>query len=213
MSLDDTLLSPDLENYLQSLFPHTCPVLDGMHALAREKDFPIVGPLVGKLLRVLTVATGANRIFEMGSGFGYSAYWFLQGLPPGGSIVLTDGSSGNKTLAEGFLRPFDQGRVTYEVGVAQDILPRYDGPFDIVYVDVDKEGYPDCVDLAHDKLRPGGLLIHDNMLWFGRVWDGADDRPSTQGIRRATEKLSDPTRWHSTLIPLRDGVTLSAKRG
>lgn len=213
MSIDDTLLGADLERYLQSLFPVESKTLAEMENLARKKNFPIVGPLVGKLLRLMAEITAPRRVFEMGSGYGYSAWWFLRGMPEGALIVLTDGDAANLKMAQKFLQGYATHQKRFELGLAQDALAKETEPFDIIYVDVDKQQYPDCVRLAHDKLRPGGLLIMDNMLWSGAVWNPDDQRPSTEGIRKATTLLSKGTQWRPVLVPFRDGVVVARKVG
>src|SRR5262249_49461759 len=184
-----------------------------MEVLARERRFPIVGPLVGRLLSVLTRSIGARRVFELGSGYGYSALHFARAVGEQGEVHCTDLSPENVGLAEGFLkRAGVWGRVTYHREDAATALRRVGGSWDIIYNDIDKEGYPEIVDLAHAHLRSGGLFITDNVLWYGRVLPGEDDgTPSTRGVKAFTERLLKHPGFLATIEPTRDGVAVALK--
>lgn len=204
---------PDIDAYLASVLPPPDPVLTEMEERADRRDFPIVGPQVGTLLYILARSLSAKRIFEMGSGFGYSALWFVRALPPGGRLIATDREPANREAALEFLaKAGRQDAVDFRVGDAVEILGREPGPFDILFVDMDKERYPAAHELAHAKLRPGGLLIADNMLWFGRVLSETQD-PATRGIRTLTEKLQADRDFTFTIVPIRDGVGLAYYHG
>ena len=188
------------------------PLLTEMHALAAERGFPIVGPEVGRFLAQLVHLTGARRIFELGSGFGYSALWFGRALPEDGEIVCTDGNPANLDLARDFHgRAGIREKVTYLAGHAQDLLQVTPGLFDIVFCDVDKEQYPEVYDLLRGHLRVGGAFVIDNLLWSGRVADPGDDEASTLGVRAFTARMWDSPEYLSSLLPIRDGVGLSVR--
>lgn len=200
-----------LDGYLEALIPARPDEVARMEAYAAERRFPIIGPHVGRLLALLARATGARRVFEMGSGYGYSAYWFLTGMPEDGRIVLTDGDAANRERAAEHLDALGfAGRYEFHVGIAQEILCGERGPFDIVYNDIDKEQYPDVIDLAVSKLRPGGLFITDNVLWSARVATD-DDAPSTIAIRAFNERLFARADAFSAIVPLRDGLAVAVK--
>ncbi|MFQ5701342.1 MAG: O-methyltransferase, partial [Acidobacteriota bacterium] len=133
-------------------------------------------------------------------------------------VVHTDTSAENSRMAGELLaRAGLAERVRFEVGDAREILQRAitrgDGvPFDIVFNDIDKSQYPDVLPLARRALRPGGLLICDNMLWFGRVLRPEPDDAATQGVLALTRSLQTATDFVTTLVPIRDGVTISARR-
>ncbi|MCZ7584430.1 MAG: class I SAM-dependent methyltransferase [Deltaproteobacteria bacterium] len=148
-----------LDGYLNQLIPEREGVLAEMEAVAKENNFPIIGPHVGRLLAILARATGAKRIFEMGSGYGYSAAWFAQGLAPGGRIVCTDGSPRNRDKAMDYLERLGAAeRVDFRVGNAIDLLRKERKRYDIIYNDIDKEQYPEAADVAATRLRPG--IVH-----------------------------------------------------
>jgi len=208
------IVDPAIERYLHELSNPRDPILREMEVLAAERRFPIVGPMVGRLLHLLTRLVRARRVIELGSGFGYSAYWFARALPPGGSVILTDRDGRQAAEAASFLeRGGYADRVRIEVGDALEIIDRVGGEFDIVFNDIDKAEYPRVLDKAAAALRPGGLLISDNMLWFGAVLDEAPSDPATRGVQELTRLLYASPEFETVLIPLRDGVTVSTYRG
>jgi predicted O-methyltransferase YrrM len=186
-------------------------VLTDMERQAAERDFPIVGPLVGRMLCLLAWSIGARRILELGSGFGYSAYWFARALPEDGELILTEASAQNLAQAKKFFR---QGgvrcRVRFELGDAFEILDRLPGEFDIIFNDVDKEQYPAAFHKAVPRLRRGGYFLSDNMLWGGRVVDDVTDA-TTRGVVELTKLLFQAPNLYTTILPIRDGVSVSLK--
>jgi predicted O-methyltransferase YrrM len=206
------ILDPAILHYLNSLTPPRDSTLQQMERIAAEKRFPIIGPLVGRLLFQLALLTRARRIFELGSGYGYSAIWFARGLQPGGRIICTDGSRENAALAARFFKQADiEGLVDYRTGDALSLLAKEPGSFDIILNDVDKHEYPEVFRQAVPRLKRGGLLITDNTLWQGRVV-GDDNALSTVGVRAFNRLAFQSKEVLTTLIPLRDGVALSIKR-
>ncbi len=205
------LVHPEIERYLAELFPTDDPVLKEMERLAAKERFPIVGPLVGRLLAQMARLISARRVFEFGSGFGYSAYWFLKGMDGKGTVVLTDDEAENARRAKEFLsraKFADQAEI--EVGDAHELIDRQRGPFDIIFIDCEKARYPDACEKALPKLRPGGLLLADNVLWFGEVIKRSED-PSVLGIQRFTHRIVNDPGLFTTILPLRDGVSISLK--
>jgi caffeoyl-CoA O-methyltransferase len=208
------IVDPRIEDYLRRLYDDGDAVRREMEDLARERSFPIVGPLVGRHLAVLTRAIGARRVFELGSGYGYSALHFARAVGPEGEVYCTELSEENVRLAEGFLtRAGVWSRVRYHREEATAALRRVGGTWDIVYNDIDKDGYPATVELAFAHLRPGGLFITDNVLWSGRVLEGQDDgTPSTRGVKEFTRRLLAHPGFLTAIDPTRDGVAVALKR-
>lgn len=183
------------------------PVLLEMEQLAEERGFPIVGRVVGVTLELLASSIRARRVFEMGSGFGFSAYWFARAVGETGEVYLTDTDPENAKQAEDFLtraRLWD--RCHFLVQDAVTALAATEGDFDVVYNDVDKEGYPAAWDLARTKIGPGGLYLCDNVLWSGRVADEDDHSPSTEAIRAHNEAVFADPDFIASIVPTRDGV-------
>jgi predicted O-methyltransferase YrrM len=211
--MTDTIVNPRIEEYLRRLYDDGDPVRREMEVLARERRFPIVGPLVGRHLVVLARAIGARRVFELGSGYGYSALHFARAVGVGGEVHCTELAEENVRLAEGFLRRAGVwDRVRYHQEEATAALKRVGGTWDIVYNDIDKDGYPPTVELAFEHLRPGGLFITDNVLWSGRVLDGEDDgTPATRGVRDFTRRLLAHPGFVTAIDPTRDGVAVALK--
>ena len=205
------ITAPEIERYIQNLYPAEDPVLREMEALAKKNDFPIIGPLVGRLLYQLTHMISAKRIFELGSGFGYSAFWFSLALPRDGQIFLTDGSKTNLKQAKDFLIKANLAHLaTFHSGNALQILKKSSGPFDIILMDIDKEEYPKAIPIIKSKLCVGGLLITDNLLWSGRVLERSGE-PSTMAIKKYNRNLFNDCDFISTLMPVRDGVGVSLR--
>src|SRR3989454_12584842 len=133
------IVNPAIEEYLRRVAPPSEEVPVEMERLADRRRFPIVGPLVGRLLYVLARSIGARDVFECGSGFGYSAYWFARALPEDGRVILTEGSAENCASARGFLgRASLMGKAVIEKGDALELLPRYPGPLEIIFCDIGK---------------------------------------------------------------------------
>lgn len=206
-----SIVNQAIEKYLLELNPPNDPVLREMERLAAPGNFPIVGPLVGRLLYQMALITKAKRIFEMGSGFGYSAYWFARALGEDGEIICTDGSKQHARQAEEFFKKGGlRAKMRFEVGDALDIIDRTAGEFDIVFNDIDKPFYPKAFERALPRLKVGGLLITDNVLWGGAVVTD-DAAPSTLGVKEYTRLIYESSDLFTTIIPIRDGVSISVK--
>ncbi len=206
------MYSDKLDSYLTEMLPPRPPVVMEMEKLAEQKKFPIIGPQVGRLLALFAQTTGASQIFEMGSGYGYSAFWFGLGLAEGGKITLTDGSENNRDQALDYLSRLGiTEKIDFQVGDAMAILRANPGPFDIIYNDVDKEQYPDAYRAAVEKLKPGGLFITDNVLWDGKVADNDPDE-TTKSILEFNRLMFADERLFCSIIPIRDGLMVARRR-
>jgi predicted O-methyltransferase YrrM len=185
-----------------------------MERIARRTDFPIIGPAVGQLCYLLARMIGARRVFELGSGFGYSTAWFARAVKENGGgevhhVVWDEELSQRARKHLAVLRLDDV--VRYTVGEAVQALRGVDGPFDIIFNDIDKRGYPDSLPVIESKLRSGGLLITDNLLWDGRIFDRKDRSADTQGVRKLTRLVFNSSVWTASIVPIRDGVLVARK--
>lgn len=212
------IVDPRIETYMASrLARFDEPVLLEMEALARERRFPIVGRNVGVTLEVLARAVGARRVAELGSGFGYSAYWFARAVGPDGEVHCTDGDPENeRAAAEHLARAGLVDRIRYHVGDAVDELGRLEPPFDVVYNDVDKDGYPAAWRAAREVVRVGGLYVCDNVLWYGRVTGEEPltdewERTTTEAVLEHNRLVAEDERYVSTIVPTRDGVLVAVR--
>lgn len=211
-------VAPEIERYLYDLVePRTDdPVLKAMEVRAKERNFPIVGRLVGMFLKQMAMLIGAKRVFEFGSGYGYSAWWFAQAVGFKGEVYCTDGSPANRDLAEDYLRRAGVwDRIRFKVGRAQEIFQTTEGEFDICYNDVDKGDYPEVWHLARKRIRPGGLYIADNALWYGRVAvkDPVDAVPGwTEAICEHNRLIFADPEFETFINPIRDGVLVARRQ-
>jgi predicted O-methyltransferase YrrM len=206
------LIPPGLDAYIKELLPARDPVLAEMEAYAAKHDVPIVGPAVGALLQILTRSIGADRVFEMGSAIGYSTAFFAQAVGRGGQVFYSDGDAAKAEQARGYLQRMDLlERVSIKVGDAVASLEATTGYFDVVFIDVDKDGYPRALQAAAPRIRRGGYLLADNVLWSGKVADGNVTDPATDGIRQFNEILFSLQEFKSVIVPLRDGVAIARR--
>lgn len=209
------LLDEDVSAYIRRLcdrFDH--PVLTQMEKLAEQKGFPIVGRVAGVALEVLARSVHARRVFELGSGFGFSAYWFARAVGPGGEVVLTDNDPQNVTLARDHLERaglIDRCRLI--TADALEALEQSAGEFDVIYCDIDKDDYPRAFHLAAERLRVGGYYICDNVLWSGRVARQDQGDARTRAIRQHNEAVFSDGRFLTTIVPIRDGLVAALRIG
>lgn len=213
--MSQDLISPHLGAYLDELVPERPPELQRMEEIARERDFPIIGPACGHLCYQIARMIGARTVFELGSGYGYSTAWFARAVSEngGGTVHHVVWDAELSEQARGHLKALGlDGVVRYSVSEAVEALRSEAGPFDLIFNDIDKHAYPESLGAIEEKLRPGGVLVIDNMLWRGRIFDEGDTSPETSGVREVTRLLTRSPRWTSSLIPIRDGVIVAVRR-
>ncbi|MDD2724938.1 MAG: O-methyltransferase [Methylovulum sp.] len=210
-------VNPIIENYLLNLTHNTDhPVLAEMEALAEKNNFPIVGRLVGVFLESMAKMVNARRVFEFGSGYGYSAYWFAKAVGAQGQIICTEADFLNQEKAKNYLVAAGLwDRVDFQVGMAQDVFARTDGLFDICYNDADKGDYPEIWLMVKTRIRPGGLYIADNVLWRGRV---AMEKYTdvfngwTEAIKTHNQLIFNDPEFDAFINPTRDGVMVARRK-
>jgi predicted O-methyltransferase YrrM len=210
---------PDaVEHYLSSLNHVADPVLLEIARVGRDRDLPLVDAEVGALLRVLALAAGATRILEIGTAIGYSGIWLAGALPATGSLLTMEMNTERAREARAnFERAGLADRVNVIVGDAALMLAKVAGPFDIIFQDGDKQLYSPLLDRLVALLRPGGLLITDNVLWDGEVVPRFVPTPQrnpadTHAIAEYNERLAKHPALITTVVPLRDGVAVSVKK-
>jgi predicted O-methyltransferase YrrM len=210
-------VNPAIENYMRGLVHQTDhPVLTEMEALAQQHNFPIINRLVGAFIETLAKTIGARRVFEFGSGYGYSAYWFAKAVGTEGQVYCSDGNPDYKEQAKRYLSTAGLwDRIDFKSGMAQVIFSQTDGLFDICYNDVDKGDYPEIWGMAKDRIRPGGLYIADNVLWHGRVAldNFVDVVPGwTEAILEHNQLVFNDPEFDAFINPTRDGVLVARRK-
>ena len=204
-----------VQEYIASLIPPRELELHKMEVYAEENNFPIIGPACGYYCYQLARIIGAKSIFELGSGYGYSTAWFAKAVRENGGGVV------HHTVWDEELSKRAQNHLSllgladlvhFHNAEAVETLRQTDGPFDIIFNDIDKDGYPDSLPVTKDKLRRGGLLIIDNMIWHGQTLDPNDHEPTTEAIRRFTRDITTDLDWIVSLVPMRDGMIVAYKK-
>jgi predicted O-methyltransferase YrrM len=202
------ITDPRIEEYLMGLAPEEEPALLEMERRAKELAFPIVDRLVGRLLYLLTRLRQPRLVVELGSGFGYSAWWFARAISIMGKVVMTDYSPTNIAYARTMFQKSGLiDRLDFRVGNALEIGRDY-RDIDILFIDLDKHQYREAVEAMIPRLSPNALVIADNALWYGRVAEGDDD-PETRGIREFNDFMTGRKDFFTTILPLRDGVMVA----
>ncbi len=209
------LLPPRVRDHLDSLVPARSAEMQAMEAYAKETSFPIIGPASGYFAYQIARLIGARQVFELGSGFGYSTAWFCQAVQEngGGTVHHVVWSEELSQRARRHLEALGfADLVRYHVSEAVERLRETDGPFDLIFNDIDKHAYPDSLPVIREKLRPGGVLIIDNMLWHGRIFDPDDHSADTEGVREFTRRITSDPGWIASLVPIRDGLIVAYKK-
>ena len=210
---------PDaVERYLAGLNRGGDAVLAGIANAGAARNLPLVDAEVGALLHVLAIAAGATRILEIGTAIGYSGVWLARALPPGGMLLTIEMNADRAQEArENFAKAGLADRVSVIVGDAARMIAKVSGPFDLIFQDGDKQLYVPVLDRLVALLRPGGLLVTDNVLWDGDVVPGFREKPShggddAQAIAGYNERLASHPSLSTAIVPLRDGVSISVKK-
>lgn len=222
--MSDNVVTPVAAALAREIGPARDDVLREMDDRAERTGFPTVGPEVGGWFAALAELVGAQRIFEFGSGFGYSAYWFARALPRDGEVVLTEIDADELEAAQEY---FERGgftdRAYFEHGDAIDIVAEYDGPFDVVLIDNEKERYAEAFEAVRPKLQTGSLVLADNAVDAGHV-DGdevlgllrgesvSDPGSGSEGIAEYLGLVRGLEGFETVLLPLGEGVAVTRKQ-
>jgi caffeoyl-CoA O-methyltransferase len=201
-----------IDDYLYRIAAPRDVLLERMEEYADSHAVPIIGPLVGRLLYNLAKASQSRRILEIGTAIGYSGIWLARAVAPvKGSITTIDMDPervkiANKNISEAGL----QKSVKVIEGNALKVLPTLKEEFDMIFLDSDKDVYPDAFKLSLPKLRRGGLFVADNALWGGDVAKGGKSK-DTQSMIKFNRLVSESPGMSTVIVPLRDGVLISLK--
>jgi caffeoyl-CoA O-methyltransferase len=205
------IVKPAVEEYLHHMQEPPTKLLKDMGASGIKRGFPIIGPLVGRVCEQLARGIGAKTVFEMGSGFGYSTAWFARAVGPKGRVVHTEMDAAKAKEAQNWLSKEGLEKcVEFRTGDALEVLREDAGSYDVIFIDIDKEGYPDAWHLACKRVRVGGLIITDNTLWSGKVTKAPKDA-ATKGVVEYNRLAFGDANFLTTLLPIRDGVAVSLR--
>lgn len=207
-------LAKNLEDYVQN---HSEKEPELLEQLVRETHLKVLQPRMlsgvyqGRLLALLSKLMAPKHILEIGTYTGYSALCLAEGLQEGGRIDTIDVNEELANIQRRYFNASGYGaQIKQHLGNAANIIPTLSGTFDFVFIDADKEQYPLYFDLIVDRVRTGGLIIADNVLWSGKVIEKATDE-ATQSLQLFNKKVVDDTRVETVILPIRDGLTLMRK--
>lgn len=219
-------VAEDVRRFARAVGPQPDSVLEEMRGYGEEIGFPIIGPEVGGWLQLLARMVDARRIFEFGSGFGYSAYWFAQALPPDGEIVLTEVDAEELDRAREYL---DRGNLAeyavFEHGDSLETISKYEGPFGVVLIDIAKHEYKTAFEAVHEKVASGGIVVADNMMRatnieFETLVRSVENDTTTREMNRQTQGIADylacvdtDSHFETAILPLGNGVAVSCRTG
>jgi predicted O-methyltransferase YrrM len=206
------IVNQQVEGYMRSLLDrYDDPVLIEMEAEAERRGFPAVGRIVGVTLELLARSIRARRVFELGSGFGYSAYWFARAVGAGGEVHATENDPENVGAGEAWLDRAGLGeRVVWHTGDALASFGEVGGEFDVVFVDIDKREYPGAWRAASARIRIGGLYIADNALGTGSTNILQEDETAAF-IREHNALVANDDRFVSAIVPTREGDLVAVR--
>ena len=204
-------------DYLSGLRRDPHELLAAIDQQGRGEGLPLVYPDTGALLHTLARSCGARRILEIGTAIGYSTLWLATALPPGGTVMTMEFDAARAARARDHFGAAGYAeRINVIVGDATRFLHKVGGPFDLIFQDSDKQLYEPMLDRLIELLRPGGLLIADNVLWNGEVIPGYVNEKKyseadTLAIVSFSRKIANDPRLYTSFLQVGDGVSVSVK--
>ncbi len=205
------------EKYLRE---HSSPQSEALEWIEKQTNirtnYPrmLSGAVQGRLLTILAEISNARNVLEIGTFTGYSATCLAYGLPEEGHIdTLEINDELEDLIREGWSRAGVEGKITLHIGDARKTIATLEGPYDLVYIDANKREYSEYYDLVFDLVRPGGLILADDVLWDGKLWqDPLPQDKQTLGIAAFNDKVMEDPRVESVLLPIRDGLNVIRKK-
>lgn len=209
------IFTEEIQNYAESFTSDESPVLSELreHCYANFEDKAMLSGFVqGRLLSMFSHMIRPQVVLEIGTYLGYSALCFAEGLADGGKVITLDLQEDTNLVARSFVEKSEfAGQIEFHLGSATAIIPSLEETFDLVFIDADKPNYSNYFDLVIGKVRSGGFIIADNVLWSGKVLD-ADKDENTQALHEYNQKIQADSRVENILLPIRDGLMVSRKR-
>lgn len=205
------------EKYLRE---HSSPQSEALEWIEKQTNirtnYPrmLSGAVQGRLLTILAEISNARNVLEIGTFTGYSATCLAYGLPEEGHIdTLEINDELEDLIREGWSRAGVEGKITLHIGDARKTIATLEGPYDLVYIDANKREYSEYYDLVFDLVRPGGIILADDVLWDGKLWqDPLPQDKQTLGIAAFNDKVMADPRVESVLLPIRDGLNVIRKK-
>lgn len=208
------IVHPAVRDYLEDLPAPEDPLVARLESYGADRGFPLVGRESGRVLELLTTAIGGRRVFEFGSGYGFSAFYFARAVGEGGEVLGSEKDaheiSAHHKLFGG--HPL-AARIHIQLGSALPVFCSTQGLFDAIFLDLDKESYPEILDAAIPRLRPGGLLFADNVLWGGKTTrEPARGDNATTALRHFNALVFSDPRLMASILPVGDGLMVALRR-
>jgi caffeoyl-CoA O-methyltransferase len=208
------IIDPRLNSYAEQ---HTSPESEYLKAINRDTHVNVLMPrmlsghLQGRVLSLISHMLKPRLVLEIGTYTGYSAICLAEGLQRGGKLITIDKNAElEDRVKKNITAAGASDRIELRIGKAHEIIPSLEGPFDLVFIDADKIRYSLYYDLVIDKLRPGGLILADNVLWDGKVLDESPDK-DTRAIQEFNQKVKSDPRVENVLLPIRDGIMVARR--
>jgi caffeoyl-CoA O-methyltransferase len=208
------VIDKDLQTYAERHTSEESPLLKRINRHTHANVMMprmLSGHLQGRLLAMISAMIKPTTVLEIGTYTGYSALCLAEGLQPDGKVITIDiNAELEDTVRQFFVESGKGDQIDYRIGNAMEIIPQLKREFDLVFIDADKENYPRYYDLVFDKVRPGGIILADNVLWSGKVLNEKPDK-DTKAIIEFNRKIQQDPRVENVLLPVRDGIMMIRK--
>ena len=206
------IINEDLQHYAEQ---HTSQESDLLKKINRDTHANVLMPrmlsghLQGRVLAMISKMIQPKRVLEIGTYTGYSAICIAEGLAENGKVITIDINEELEERVRAYFKPWEN-KIDYKIGNARDIIPTLQENFDLVFIDADKSNYSNYFDLVIDKVKAGGFILADNVLWSGKVLDKKPDA-DTRAILAFNKKILEDSRVENVLLPIRDGIMMIRK--
>src|SRR5687768_9133193 len=209
------IFTEEIQNYAESFTSGESDVLRNLreHCYAHFEDKAMLSGFVqGRILSMFSHMIRPNKVVEIGTYLGYSTICLAEGLADGGEVVSLDVNEETNRVAQSYIDQTEYAIcIQLRLGEAASVLPHVEGPYDLVFIDADKPNYANYYNLVFDKVRPGGFIIADNVLWSGKVLDDEKDE-NTQALHEFNQMVLADDRVENVLLPIRDGLMIARKK-